>query len=62
MSERVPTEEAAAILGVGVPTLRYRMRIGVWKHLGEVIPTGGSKRKYTYNVYREKLNKHIGKG
>lgn len=60
MSERLTTEEAAKEIGCRVQAVRENMRRGIWD-LGSVVPSGGKKRKYTYYVFRQKLNRFLGK-
>ena len=58
-SNRVTTAEAARLLGINVASLRYWMEIGQLD-IGRVVKAKGSKRK-TYLVFRDKLDKEMGK-
>lgn len=60
-SEKVPNTEAAKILGCTVEYLRRQMKSGEWAHLGSVIKPGRGKVNYRCHVYRDRLNKHLGK-
>lgn len=60
MSERISVKDAAAVLGCNPQAVRENMKSGRWD-LGSVVPTGKTGRKYTYYIYKEKLNKHIGR-
>ncbi|MFG6367808.1 MAG: hypothetical protein K1W16_05185 [Lachnospiraceae bacterium] len=59
-SRRVPTAQAAAELGMSVQGMREYMKRGLID-IGKVLPAangGGCKR---YFVYRDKLDRHLGK-
>lgn len=58
-SNRVTTAEAARLLGINVASLRYWMEIGQLP-IGRVVKARGSKRK-TYLIFRDKLDKEMGK-
>ena len=60
MTERIGLPDAAKILGVSPQAVREHMKRGLWD-LGIVEETGGRKRKYTYIIFRQKLEKLIGK-
>lgn len=60
MCERVSVAEAAKELGCAQQAVREQMKRGTWD-LGYVVQTGKSGRKYAYYIYREKLNKHLGR-
>lgn len=60
--ERVSVKEASEILGLAVPTVRYYM----WKNrfhppIGYVDKPNGEKGRKEFRIYRDMLNKHIGK-
>ena len=62
MSERVSVAEAAEILGMAVPTVRYFM----WKNrfnppIGYVMKPNGDRGRKTFYIYRDMLNKYVGK-
>lgn len=59
MSERVKLEEAARILGMSKQGLREHMKRNLFPEpIGYVTSMGGRKQ---YHIYREMLNRHIGK-
>ena len=62
MKEIFNAKEAAHYIGCGAQKVRERMKRGLWD-LGEVIPNGklGNKEKCEYNIYRYKLERHIGR-
>jgi hypothetical protein len=55
-------KEAAYYIGCSAQKVRERMKRKLWD-LGEVIPKSklGNKEKCEYNIYRYKLEKHIGR-
>lgn len=62
-SERISVEEAARLLGMAPQGVRVQMRRGLLD-IGKVFPSvrqKGDKTTYQYFIYREKLNKVIGK-
>lgn len=63
MSERVSLPAAALELGCSQQAVREHMKRGIWD-LGSVVPVWKSKsrRKYSYHIYRHKLDRHLGKG
>ncbi len=58
--ERLTVEEAAMELGCAKQAVRENMKSGRWD-LGSVVPTGNGKKKHNYYIYREKLNRHLGR-
>lgn len=61
MCERVRIDEAAAELGCSKAKIRERMKRKIWD-LGEAIPPSKTgKKQWEFHIYREKLNKHLGK-
>lgn len=61
MCERVCIKDAAQELGCSVAAVREHMRRGLWD-LGQALPpqkTG--KKQWEFHIYREKLDKHLGK-
>ena len=61
MTERVPMNKAAKILGIGAPQVRNFMKRGVMP-IGQVLsPNQTGKSTYTFYVYRNKLEKYIGR-
>lgn len=62
MKEIFNAQEAAKYIGCSAPKVRERMKRKLWD-LGEVIPKTklGNKERCEYNIYRSKLEKHIGK-
>lgn len=61
MSARVPLNEAARELGVAPQSVREHMRRGIWD-LGSVVPPIHKGGRWGYHVYREKLDRHLGRG
>lgn len=60
-SERVSLPEAARMLGCGPQVVREYMKAGLWD-LGEVIPPNmRGKKTWAYYIYRDKLNKLLGR-
>lgn len=60
MSERVPLSEAAKILGMSPQGVREHMKRNLFP-----VPIGyvtKVEKRYQYHIYRDMLNKHIGKG
>lgn len=62
MKEIFNAQEASKYIGCSAPKVRERMKRKLWD-LGEVIPKTklGNKERCEYNIYRSKLEKHIGK-
>lgn len=62
MKEIFNAQEAARYIGCTPQKVRERMKRKLWD-LGEVIPKGklGNKERSEYNIYRYKLEKHIGR-
>ncbi len=59
MSERVPLSEAAKILGMSQQGVREHMKRNLFPvPIGYVTKQGN---KYQYHIYREMLNRHLGK-
>ena len=59
MSERVPVEEAAKILGMSRQGVREHMKRNLFPiPIGYVIKPG---RKHEYHIYKEMLNRYLGK-
>ncbi len=59
MSERVPVEEAAKLLGMSKQGVREHMKRNLFKvPIGEV--TKVSRNRYQYHIYRSMLNRHMG--
>lgn len=59
MSERVPLSEAAKILGMSQQGVREHMKRGLFP-----VPIGyvtKIEKRYQYHIYRDMLNRHIGK-
>ncbi len=60
MSERVTVEEAAEILGMSKQGVREHMKRNLFPDpIGYV--TRVSEGRYQYHIYRNLLNKHIGR-
>lgn len=60
-SERVSTAQAAKELGCAEQWLRERMRCGDWADLGDIIKPGKGRKKYSFRIYRPRLDEHIGR-
>lgn len=62
ISERVRLEDAAIELGCSEQCVREHMKRGIWD-LGSVVVTNGKKgkKRYSYHIYRRKLDRHLGK-
>jgi len=63
VSERVSVAEAAKLLGLAPQGVRVQMERGILD-IGEVVPSVQhvkGKQKYRYLIYRERLNKVLGK-
>ncbi len=59
MSERVSVDEAAGILGMSKQGVREHMKRGLFEiPIGYVTKPGS---KHQYHIYRDMLNKHLGK-
>lgn len=59
MSERIKLAEAAKILGMSQQGVREHMKRNLFPEpIGYVTSTSGRKQ---YHIYREMLNRHIGK-
>ena len=56
MSERIPVNEAAKILGMNPQGVRQQMKAGILD-IGRVVPPTGKKVNHEYHVYINKLNK-----
>lgn len=57
--ERVPLEEAARILGMSPQGVREHMKRGLF-----TVPIGyvtKISKRYQYHIYRDMLNKHLGR-
>lgn len=59
-SRRVPTKQAAAELGMSVQGMREYMKRGLID-IGEVLPAANGGECRRYHVYRDKLDRHLGK-
>ncbi len=60
MSERVKTSEAAKILGMSIQGVREHMKRNLFAvPIGEV--TKVSERRYQYHIYRNMLDRHVGR-
>lgn len=62
--QRVPLSQAAAELGMAPQGVREYMKKGLLD-IGEVLPTiqnRTERKKYNYHIYRDKLDRHLGKG
>lgn len=60
MSERVTVDEAAKILGMSKQGVREHMKRNLFAvPIGEV--TQVSKGRYQYHIYRNMLDRHVGK-
>lgn len=65
-TERVSVMQAAKEIGVAPQLVRERMKCAKtdplhWD-LGEVVETGSEKKKYTYLIFRAKLDRFLGRG
>lgn len=63
MSERVSVQEAADILGMSPQGVRVQMQRGILD-IGSVLPSitqTGRKATNQYYIYRDKLNRWVGK-
>lgn len=58
-SRRVPTAQAAAELGMSIQGLREHMKRGLID-IGVVLPAV-SGNGFRYHVYRDRLDRHLGK-
>lgn len=60
-SERVPIPVAAKELGVAPASVREHMKRGIWD-LGIVVsPQKSGKKIWKFYIYRNKLDKHLGR-
>ena len=59
-SRRVPTDRAAAELGMSIQGMREYMKRGLID-IGEVLPAANGGKGNRYHVYRDKLDRHLGK-
>lgn len=59
-SRRVPTDQAAAELGMSKQGMREYMKRGLID-IGEVLPAANGGKGRRYHVYRDKLDRHLGK-
>lgn len=61
MGEIMKPPEVAKILGISQQSVREHLKRRLWD-FGEAIPPGKKNNKHwEYNIYRNKLNKYIGK-
>lgn len=61
MCERVRLADAAKELGCSRKAIREHMKLGIWD-LGDVIsPKRSKKKQYSYYIFREKLDRLLGK-
>lgn len=60
MAEIMKPPEVAKILGCSSQMVRERIRRGIW-NFGECIPKKGNGGRDEFNIYRSKLEKHIGR-
>ena len=62
MCERVTVRTAAKELGCSPQAVREHMKKGLWD-LGNVFsPKQTGKSIWEYHIYRQKLDKHLGRG
>ncbi|MBO5033475.1 MAG: hypothetical protein J6C19_16145 [Lachnospiraceae bacterium] len=59
-SRRVPLPQAAAEMGMSAQGLREYMKRGLID-IGEVLPAANGGSGYRYHIYRDKLDRHIGR-
>ena len=59
-SRRVPTKQAAAELGMSIQGMREYMKRGLID-IGEVLPAANGGECLRYHVYRDKLDRHLGR-
>ncbi|MFG6379181.1 MAG: hypothetical protein K1W19_12840 [Lachnospiraceae bacterium] len=60
MSERVSVVQAARELGISPQGVRENMKKGLLD-IGYVFPSVSGTKTLRYFIYRDKLNKHLGK-
>ncbi|WP_084002954.1 hypothetical protein [Dorea sp. D27] len=60
MAEILKPPEVAKILGCSPQMVRERIRRGIWD-FGECIPKKSNSGRNEFNIYRSKLEKHIGR-
>lgn len=60
MSERVSVEQAAKELGMCPQGLREYMKRGLID-IGRILPCANGSKKKRYFIYRDKLDKELGK-
>ncbi len=60
MSERVSVAQAAKELGMAQQGVREYMKRGLL-NIGEVFPSVSGTKTLRYFIYRDKLNKYLGK-
>lgn len=61
VSEKVPVEQAARMIGCAPEYLRRQMKAKVWD-LGQVVRPSRGGSKYRYYIFRAKLERFLGKG
>ncbi|MDE7183805.1 MAG: hypothetical protein K2O40_04840 [Lachnospiraceae bacterium] len=59
-SRRVPTDQAASELGMSIQGMREYMKRGLID-IGEVLPAANGGKGTRYHVYRDKLDRYLGK-
>lgn len=59
-SRRVPTAQAAAEMGMSIQGMREYMKKGLID-IGEVLPAANGGNGKRYHVYRDKLDRYLGK-
>jgi hypothetical protein len=59
-SRRVPPDQAAAELGMSKQGMREYMKRGLID-IGVVLPAANGGKCHTYHIYRDKLDRHLGK-
>ena len=58
--QRVSVADAAREIGCYPEYLRRQMRAGKWR-IGEVVKPTGASGRYSYFIFRAKLNEFLGK-
>ena len=61
VSEKVPVEQAARMIGCAPEYLRRQMKAKVWD-LGQVVRPSRGRSNYRYYIFRAKLERFLGKG
>ena len=61
MSQRVSVPDAAKEIGCDPQYLRQQMKSGHWD-LGSYVKPGHGKNRASYFVFRDKLDRFLGKG